>query len=116
MGYGPGSGGNLTSGGMLANLIGLKLARDHASGEETQEAGCSGRWGVYTSEERHVSIDKAADTVGLGRASIRAIPTDDTIRVRLDLLQAAIEVDLESGIPAGLHRRARRLDEYRGDR
>ena len=98
VGYGPGSGGNLTSGGMLANLIGLKLARDHASGEETQEAGCSGRWGVYTSEERHVSIDKAADTVGLGRASIRAIPTDDAFRVRLDLLQAAIEVDLESGI------------------
>ena len=98
VGYGPGSGGNLTSGGMLANLIGLKLARDHASGEEAQEAGSSGGWGVYTSEERHVSIDKAADVVGLGRASVRAIPTDDEFRVRLDVLEATIKVDVLSGI------------------
>ena len=98
VGYGPGSGGNLTSGGMLANLIGLKLARDHVSGEAAQEEGCSGGWGVYTSEERHVSIDKAADTVGLGRASIRAVPTDDAFRVRLDLLEATIEGDIKSGI------------------
>ncbi len=98
VGYGPGSGGNLTSGGMLANLIGLKLARDHASGEKAQEAGSSGEWGVYTSEERHVSIDKAADVVGLGRASVRAIPTDDEFRVRLDVLEATIKVDMMSGI------------------
>ncbi len=97
VGYGPDAGGNLTSGGMLANLIGLKLARDFASGEEAQESGCEGRWGVYTSEERHVSIDKAADVVGLGRASVRAIPTDNRFRVRTDLLEAAIKTDLDAG-------------------
>ena len=32
VGYGPEAGGNLTSGGMMANFIGLKLARDWASG------------------------------------------------------------------------------------
>ena len=90
VGYGAEAGGNLTSGGMAANLIGLKLARDRASGQQAQETGCRGRWAVYTSEERHVSVDKAADAVGLGRESIRPIVTDDEFRIRLDELDRAI--------------------------
>lgn len=98
VGYGPSSGGNLTSGGMLANLIALKLARDHASGQRAQESGSTGEWGVYASEERHVSVDKAADMVGFGRASLRPVETDDEFRIRLDALQAAIDSDLRSGV------------------
>lgn len=98
IGYGPGAGGNLTSGGMLANLIGLKLARDHASGGRAQHGGVQGRWAVYASEERHVSVDKAADTVGLGRESMRAIPTDDAFRIRIDALEAAIAADKAAGV------------------
>lgn len=97
-GFGPGAGGNLTSGGMVANLIALKLARDHASGHRAQSGGVNGRWGVYTSEERHVSVDKAADIVGLGRASIRALPTDETFRLRVDALEAAIADDKAAGV------------------
>ena len=37
-GYGEGAGGNLTSGGMMANFVGLKLARDSVSGDQTQVA------------------------------------------------------------------------------
>lgn len=97
-GYGPGAGGNLTSGGMTANLIGLKLARDHASGQRAQAQGVSGRWAVYASEERHISIDKAADAVGLGRESLRPIPTDARFRVRLDALEQAIAKDKTVGL------------------
>ena len=39
VGYGPAAGGNLTSGGMMANFIGLKLARDWASGDRAQHDG-----------------------------------------------------------------------------
>jgi len=97
-GYGEGAGGNLTSGGMTANLIGLKLARDFASGDRAQEDGVTGRWAVYASEERHVSVDKAVDAVGLGRDALRPIPTDDVFRVRLDALEAAIERDKGKGV------------------
>ncbi|MGH9381213.1 MAG: pyridoxal phosphate-dependent decarboxylase family protein [Thermoanaerobaculia bacterium] len=97
-GYGPGAGGNLTSGGMTANLIGLKLARDRASGERAQQEGVTERFAVYTSEERHVSVDKAADAVGLGRRSIRALPTDDSFRVRIDALEDAIAADRSEGV------------------
>ena len=97
-GLGPGAGGNLTSGGMVANLIGLKLARDHASGQRAQEEGVEGRWAVYVSEERHVSVDKSVDLVGLGRRSLRAIPTDDAFRVRLDALEEAVAKDKSLGV------------------
>src|SRR5271155_5172274 len=93
VGYGDHAGGNLTSGGMMANFIGLKLARDCVSGDRIQQDGIQERWAVYASEERHVSIDKAVDAVGLGRTALRALPTDAEFRVRLDALEAAIADD-----------------------
>lgn len=98
VGYGPGAGGNLTSGGMLANFIGLKLARDWASGDRAQHDGIEGRWAVYASEERHVSIDKAVDAVGAGRSALRVIPSDENYRIRLDALETAIERDRRQGV------------------
>ena len=92
-GYGKQAGGNLTSGGMMANFIGLKLARDWASGDRAQHDGVQQRWAVYGSEERHVSVDKAVDAIGLGRNAYRAIHTDAEFRVRIDALEAAIEQD-----------------------
>jgi glutamate/tyrosine decarboxylase-like PLP-dependent enzyme len=97
-GYGAGAGGNLTSGGMLANLIGLKLARDAVSRDQIQREGVHHRWAVYASEERHVSIDKAVDCIGLGRDALRALPTDEKFSIRIDPLEAAITKDKKAGI------------------
>jgi aromatic-L-amino-acid decarboxylase len=98
VGYGENAGGNLTSGGMMANFTGLKLARDSISGDRIQQQGVQERWAVYASEERHVSVDKAVDAVGLGRLALRALPTDQEFRIRLDALEAAIEEDHKAGI------------------
>jgi aromatic-L-amino-acid decarboxylase len=98
VGYGPEAGGNLTSGGMMANFIGLKLARDWASGDRAQQYGVHQPWAVYTSEERHVSVDKAVDAVGLGRTALRALPTDSEFRVRLDALESALAEDRRHGV------------------
>lgn len=97
-GYSPAAGGNLTSGGLMANFIGLKLARDWATGDRAQHDGLSGKWAVYVSEERHVSVDKAVDAVGLGRNGLRPLPTDDRFQVRLDALESAIANDKARGI------------------
>ncbi|HEU5451164.1 MAG TPA: pyridoxal-dependent decarboxylase [Terriglobales bacterium] len=97
-GYGPEAGGNLTSGGMMANFVALKLARDWASGDAAQHDGVSGPWAVYTSEERHVSVDKAVDCVGLGRRALRALPTDNRFSLRLDALEDAIAEDKRNAI------------------
>jgi aromatic-L-amino-acid decarboxylase len=98
VGYDENAGGNLTSGGMMANFVGLKLARDCISSDQIQHQGVEDRWAVYTSEERHVSVDKAVDAVGLGRTALRTLPTDAGFRVRLDALEAAIAADHKSGI------------------
>jgi len=98
VGYDGAAGGNLTSGGMMANFIGLKLARDAVSGDRAQHEGVRGGWAVYTSDERHVAIDKAVDAVGLGRESLRVVPTDDTFRIDLAALDAAIERDRAAGV------------------
>src|SRR5580693_5322816 len=97
-GYDENAGGNLTSGGMMANFIGIKLARDRVSSDRTQHDGVQDRWAVYATEERHVSVDKAVDAVGLGRTALRALPTDAEFRVRLDALEAAIAEDKKHGI------------------
>ncbi|HMK31042.1 MAG TPA: aminotransferase class I/II-fold pyridoxal phosphate-dependent enzyme [Terriglobales bacterium] len=97
-GYGPQAGGNLTSGGMMANFIGIKLARDWASRDRAQHQGVQERWAVYASEERHVSVDKAIDAVGLGRAALRALPTDEKFQLRLDALETAIKEDHKRGV------------------
>jgi aromatic-L-amino-acid decarboxylase len=97
-GYGENAGGNLTSGGMMANFIGLKLGRDAVTRDRGQYDGIQDRWAVYVSEERHVSVDKAVDCIGLGRNALRALPTDSEFQVRIDALEEAIAQDKKNGI------------------
>ena len=93
IGYDVKAGGNLTSGGMMANFIGLKLARDFTTGDVAQHEGIKGKWAVYVSEERHVSIDKSVDAIGLGRNALRELPTDDKFQLKIDALEEAIAKD-----------------------
>ncbi|HEV8080923.1 MAG TPA: aminotransferase class I/II-fold pyridoxal phosphate-dependent enzyme [Chitinophagaceae bacterium] len=98
IGYDKKAGGNLTSGGMMANFIGLKLARDFTTGDVAQYEGLHGKWAVYVSEERHVSIDKSVDAIGVGRNFLRALPTDDKFQIKIDALEEAIAKDKAEGI------------------
>ncbi len=98
IGYDEKAGGNLTSGGMTANFIGLKLARDYSTNDTAQYDGMKEGWIAYVSEERHVSLDKAADAVGIGRNNLRIIPTNDQYQIRIDLLKEAIQKDKTQGL------------------
>ena len=98
IGYDDKAGGNLTSGGMMANFIGLKLARDFTTGDAAQHEGLHGKWAVYVSEERHVSIDKSVDAIGLGRDNLRTLPTDDKFELQIYALEEAIAKDKLEGI------------------
>jgi glutamate/tyrosine decarboxylase-like PLP-dependent enzyme len=97
-GYRESAGGNLTSGGMMANFIGLKIGRDAVSHDSAQYDGVRESGAVYTSEERHVSVDKAVDCIGLGRSALRPLPTDSDFQLRLDALEQAIAEDKKNGI------------------
>jgi glutamate/tyrosine decarboxylase-like PLP-dependent enzyme len=86
--------GTLTSGGSLGNLMALAMARE--SRVPANEAGAQPGV-VYASEEVHMSIPKAVAMLGLGRANLRLIPVDETMRIDLPALEDAIARDRASG-------------------
>ena len=98
-GLGPEAGGILTSGGSVANLVGLAAARDVALGTDARNAGLQGakRLTLYMSDEAHSSIDKAVSILGLGLDNLRRIPTDDTLRMDVRALRAAMDADRANG-------------------
>ena len=97
--YGPRSFGTLASGGSEANLIALKCARDRVASTIKDRGVRSARGDlvVYASEQCHYSIDKSVDLLGLGRESLRKIPTDDRFHIRTDALQEEIAKDRDAG-------------------
>ncbi|MGH9929903.1 MAG: pyridoxal phosphate-dependent decarboxylase family protein, partial [Pyrinomonadaceae bacterium] len=52
---------------------------------------------VYASEQCHFSIERSVDILGLGRNSLRKIPTDERFHIRTDALQEQIETDRRAG-------------------
>jgi aromatic-L-amino-acid decarboxylase len=100
----PGAGGMVVQGGSLANLTGLKLARDHAWPSGRTEGMRTGpSLAFYTSSEAHFTIDRAADVLGLGEASVRKVPVDADLRMRVDVLEQLINDDVAHGIrPAAI--------------
>jgi aromatic-L-amino-acid decarboxylase len=99
VGYGPESFGVLASGGTEANLIALKCARDraHKPAVEHGVRAAPGELTIYASEQCHFSIERSIDVLGLGRASLRKIETDDRFHIQPDSLRKQIEVDRDSG-------------------
>lgn len=97
--YGEKSFGTLASGGSEANLIALKCARDRVATDLSQRGvrAAPAELVVYASEQCHYSIEKSADLLGLGRGSIRKIPTDDLFHVQPQAFEEAIKKDLGEG-------------------
>ncbi|MEO5634501.1 pyridoxal-dependent decarboxylase [Gaiella sp.] len=93
-----GAGGNLVSGGSLANLSALKLARDQAN-TDVRISGVGGqRLAIYASEESHFTIDRAADVLGLGESAVRKVAVDERLRMRVDDLERLVANDLAAGV------------------
>ena len=90
-----GFGGTLTSGGSLANLMGLAMARE--SRVPANETGAQPGI-VYASTEVHMSIPKAMAMLGLGRANLRLIPVEDDFTMSATALREAIANDVAAGL------------------
>ena len=99
LGYGPESFGTLASGGSEANLIALKCARDSIDKRFVDQGvrSAPGDLVIYASEQCHYSVEKSADILGLGRAAVRKIPTDDRFHIRIPELRMHIALDKQAG-------------------
>ncbi len=71
------AGGMIAAGGGVANFIALKVARDAMAGLDTRKNGVSAPLAIYCSEEAHVTIDRAADMLGLGTDSVHHVEPGD---------------------------------------
>ena len=94
LGYPAASAGDLTSGGSIANLVGIVTARE-AHGLKARDFG---RAVVYLSEQTHHAIDKALRIAGLKESIKRMIPLDGRHRMRPEALEEAAEGDAKAGL------------------
>ena len=81
-GYDEGGWGVLTSGGVMANLMGLAVARDVHLASLRALAGASAGGAlegarVYASDQAHFSIERALDLLGFPPETLRVLPSDD---------------------------------------
>ena len=90
-----GTGGLLTSGGSAATLTAVVAARHAAIGERPEDIA---RLAIYTSDQAHSSVERAAWIAGIPRAHVRALPSDDAFRLRPDALAAAVVDDRRAGL------------------
>ncbi len=91
IGYPQRAGGVLTTGGSLANLTAIVTARR----ERLPEQFFGGT--IYTSDQTHHSVQKAAVLAGFPPTNVREIPSDDRFCIRIDELVRHIEEDREAG-------------------
>ena len=101
VGFPAGASGLLVSGGSMANLVGLTVARNTKAGYDLRQEGLQAapsRMVLYGSEEMHSSIQKAVELLGLGNASLRRIRVNADFEIRLDALEAAIRADRAAGL------------------
>ena len=102
-GYGDGSWGVLTSGGVMANVMGLTVARDvHLAkllGLDQPPRGAQLEGArVYVSDQAHFSVERGLDMLGFPQATLRVLPSDELFRLHAEPVAAAIAEDRAAGL------------------
>lgn len=101
VGYPASADGVLVNGASLGTFYALAAARDSVPGLDVREKGLAGRdvprLRIYTSDQAHSSVDKAAIALGVGLENVVRVPSDEAYRLRPELLKEAIKSDLKGG-------------------
>jgi glutamate/tyrosine decarboxylase-like PLP-dependent enzyme len=101
VGYPTDSGGLLTSGGSVANLIGLAVMRHVKSGRTVRVRGLRNVGStlvVYASTEGHSCIQKAIELLGIGSAQLRRVPVTSEWQMDIGALRDMIARDRAVGL------------------
>lgn len=93
--------GILVSGGSMANITALTVARNSFGEEKIRQRGlraASAQLVLYCSVETHSCIQKAAEIIGLGTEAVRKIGVNDRFEMKVEELEAQIQDDLNQGL------------------
>jgi glutamate/tyrosine decarboxylase-like PLP-dependent enzyme len=100
LGYPATASGLLVSGGSMANLVGLAVARHARAGFDVRSKGvrhAAGPLTVYGSSEMHSSVRKAVELLGLGSEALRLVPVTSEFELDLSALERMIAEDRAAG-------------------
>jgi len=94
VGFPAGSGGDLTSGGSIANLTAIVTARDTMDIRARDiERSC-----IYMTVDAHHCIDKSLRAAGLAECKKHRVPMDDHFRMDVSALEQLIREDKAAGL------------------
>ena len=100
IGYHNQASGILVSGGSIANLYAMIVARNSQLGWDIRKKGLKdnpNKFIIYCSKETHFSIIKAVETIGLGSDSIHFIPVNENFEIDYRELEIQLEKDKSNG-------------------
>lgn len=100
LGFPASASGTLVSGGSMANIIGLTVARNAKAGVDVREHGVAAiekPLRFYGSDQLHSCHRKAMEALGLGNRALCRIPTDASLCIDVPALRAAIAQDRAAG-------------------
>jgi aromatic-L-amino-acid decarboxylase len=86
------AGGSFVSGGSMANLTALAVARQVNLGQHCERAV------IYFSDQAHSSVNRAAKALGFNAPQIRILSSDEHLRLALDHLQRHVATDRQAGM------------------
>ncbi len=81
-----------------AALSAVLAAREKKTNYQTNDTGNLGNLVAYVSSQTHSSLEKAVKIAGIGKNNLRLIEVDENLAMRADLLEAAIQKDLQAGL------------------
>ena len=101
VGFGEGSWGVLTSGGVMANVMAMTVARDvrlaRLRGSLPRGSALEGVR-VYASDQTHFSIARALDVLGFPPETLRIVDSDERYRLHAGPVAEAIAADRAAGL------------------
>ncbi len=100
MGFPETAGGTLTSGGSMANMVALTVARNTMAGVDVRAEGVTNLpqpLRFYASDQVHSAHQKSVETFGLGSRAVRIVASDADFRLDVAALKAMIAEDRAAG-------------------
>jgi aromatic-L-amino-acid decarboxylase len=101
LGFPAGSMGLLVSGGSMATMTALAVARHVKSGVDVRRDGLRAAaqpFAFYMTPEGHSCARKAVELLGFGSASIRTLPVTGTFTMDVAALDAALARECDAGV------------------
>ena len=91
--------GILVSGGSIANITGMIVARNTiiANAKNAGVYAANGKLTAYCSSETHNCVAKAAEVIGIGNEQLRKIPVNDKYEIDTEALKNKIREDKANG-------------------